>query len=215
MPLALALAGLGALWGAMLWLGTGALDHAVLDALYAGGNEAQTTFALIITRFGDPDLLLLVTGLLALLLIARRDVRAAALLLGISLSGRAIVDLQKAWIARPRPDAHLHLIGTRTDSFPSGHAASAVLVWLTLALLIPRDARWRRTAIAAALLACFLSGLSRPMLGVHYPSDVIAGWSFGLLWLLLLSHLTSRPGNAVRAGSFSPSKERDDGQDPS
>jgi undecaprenyl-diphosphatase len=175
----------------MLWLGTGALDHQVLDALYAGGDSVRTTVARIITRFGDPDLLLLVTGLAALLLIARRQVRPAALFLGISLSGRGLVDLQKWWIARPRPDAHLHLVGTRTDSFPSGHASSAVLVWVTLALLIPKEARWRRPALIAAALVAILAGLSRPMLGVHYPSDVIAGWCFGLFWILLLTWLTA------------------------
>ena len=174
----------------MLWLGTGALDRAILAFLYAGGDTVRTTIALIVTRFGDPDLLLLVTGLVALLLIARRDLRSAALLLGISLSGRLFVDLQKTWIARPRPDAHLHLIGTRTDSFPSGHAASAVMVWITLALLIPREARWRGPVLAAAALAAVGAGLSRPMLGVHWPSDVIAGWCFGLFWILLLMRLS-------------------------
>jgi undecaprenyl-diphosphatase len=192
-PLALALAGLALGWGAMLWLGTGALDRQVLDALYAGGDSVRTSFALIVTRFGDPDLLLLVTGLLALLMIARRDFRPAALFLAISLSGRVVLNLQKAWIARPRPAAHLHLIDTRTDSFPSGHAACAVMVWLTLALLIPEDARWRRPAIAAAAIVSFLSGFSRPMLGVHYPSDVVAGWCFGLFWVLLLVRLTAVP----------------------
>jgi undecaprenyl-diphosphatase len=187
------LAGLALIWGAMLWFGTGAVDHAVLDALYAGGDSLRSTFALIVTRFGDPDLLLLVTGALALLMIARRDFRPAALFLAISLSGRLVLNLQKAWIARPRPDAHLHLIGTRTDSFPSGHAACAVMVWLTLALLIPEDARGRRPAIAAAAFVSFLSGLSRPMLGVHYPSDVVAGWCFGLFWVLLLVRLTAAP----------------------
>lgn len=188
-----ALAGLALVWGAMLWLGTGSLDHAVLDALYAGGSSVRTGFALIVTRFGDPDLLLLVSGLAALLLIASRHIRPAALFLGISLSGRALVDLQKWWIARPRPDAHLHLVGTRTDSFPSGHAASSVMVWVTLALLIPRATRWRRPALFAAALVAVLAGVSRPMLGVHYPSDVVAGWCFGLFWILLLTWLTAAP----------------------
>lgn len=190
---AIALAALALLWGAMFWFGTGSLDHAVLDALYAGGSSVRTTFALIVTRFGDPDLLLLVTGLVALLLIASRHIRPAALFLGISLSGRAVVDLQKWWIGRPRPDAHLHLVGTRTDSFPSGHAASSVMVWVTLALLIPQDSRWRRPALCAAALVAALTGVSRPMLGVHYPSDVVAGWCFGLFWILLLTWLTAAP----------------------
>ena len=192
-PLALALAGLALVWAAMLWLGTGRLDHVVLEALYAGGDSTRSSFALIVTRLGDPDLLLLVTGLVTLVLIARRNFRPAVLLLAISLSGRAVGDLQKALIARPRPDAHLHLIGTRTDSFPSGHGACSVMVWLTLAMLIPRDSRWRRPALIAAALASFLAGVSRPMLGVHYPSDVIAGWSLGLLWVLLLVRLTAAP----------------------
>ena len=191
-PLALALSALALIWSAMLWFGTGTLDRAILHAFYAGGDSLRSTFALIVTRLGDPDLLLLVTGLVTLLLIARRNHRTAALFLGISLSGRLLVDLQKALIARPRPDAHLHLIGTRTDSFPSGHAGSAVLVWITLAFLIPREARWRRPALAAAALAALLAGVSRPMLGVHYPSDVVAGWSFGLLWNLLLLRLSER-----------------------
>jgi undecaprenyl-diphosphatase len=183
----------------MLWLGTGAIDHAVLDALYAGGDGVRTRMASIVTRFGDPDLLLLVTGLVALLLIAHRDFRAAALLLGISLSGRLVVDLQKALIGRPRPDTHLHLIGTSTDSFPSGHAACSMMVWVTLAFLIRREARGRRAVFAAALLATLGAGFSRPMLGVHYPSDVVAGWCFGLFWILLLMRLSgTEPGRALR-----------------
>ena len=191
-PLALALAGLALVWGAMLWLGTGTLDHLVLDALYAGGDRVRSVAALIVTRLGDPDLLLLVTGVAALLLIALRRAPDAALLLAISLSGRLLVNVQKAWIARPRPDAHLHLIGTRTDSFPSGHAACAILVWVTLALLVPRGSRLRRPAIGAAILASFLAGISRPMLGVHYPSDVVAGWALGLFWILLLLRLSEK-----------------------
>ena len=191
-PLALALAGLALVWGAMFWLGTGTLDHLILDALYAGGNSVRSVAALIVTRLGDPDLLLLVTGVAALLLIALRRAPDAALLLAISLSGRLLVNLQKAWIARPRPDAHLHLIGTRTDSFPSGHAACAILVWVTLALLVPRGSRLRRPAIGAAILASLLAGISRPMLGVHYPSDVVAGWALGLFWILLLLRLSEK-----------------------
>lgn len=195
--IAAALAGLALLWAAMLGSGTGAADSAILHGLYAGGDQVRTTIALIITRFGDPDLLTFASGIVALVLIARREVRRAALLLAVILPGRLLVDLQKAWIARPRPDAHLHLIGTRTDSFPSGHAASAVIVWVALALLIPRELRWRRLALAGAAFAALAAGISRPMLGVHWPSDVVAGWCFGLFWLLLLSQLPALSGTPV------------------
>ena len=196
-PRLIVLAGLALLWAAMLRSGTGALDRALLDGLYAGGDRARTIIALVITRLGDPDLLTIVSVLVALLLILRREARRAGMLLAVILPGRLLVDLQKALIARPRPDAHLHLVGTRTDSFPSGHAASAVIVWVTLALLIPREARWRRAALAAAALAAAAAGVSRPMLGVHWPSDVVAGWCFGLFWLLLLSHLLAAAGTPV------------------
>jgi undecaprenyl-diphosphatase len=191
-PIRLVLCGLAlaSIWTSMLVFGTGRLDRAILEGLYAGGNAVLVQSALIVTRFGDPDLVTLVAGLGALLLIFRRDLRGAALLLAISLSGRLFVNLLKLWIARPRPDADLHLVGTRTDSFPSGHAASAILVWVTLALLIPRTARGRRPALLAAALLAIAVGLSRPMLGVHYPSDVIAGWSVGLFWIGLLMRLS-------------------------
>jgi undecaprenyl-diphosphatase len=78
------------------------------------------------------------------------------------------------------------------QSFPSGHAANSMIVYLALALLAFDDPRHRRWAVAGALLLSFLIGLSRPMLGVHWPSDVVAGWAFGLLWTLLVLGLSSR-----------------------
>lgn len=199
MILAPVLAGLALVWGAMLAFGTGGLDRAIFEAVYAGGNDLLVQGALIVTRFGDPDLVTLVAALGALLLVFRRDLRGAALLLAVSLSGRLFVNLLKLWIARPRPDAEVHLVGTRTDSFPSGHAAGAVLVWVTLALLIPRTARGRRPALVAAALLAIAVGFSRPMLGVHYPSDVVAGWCVGLFWVMLLMRLSGyRFADAVR-----------------
>ena len=67
-----------------------------------------------------------------------------------------------------------------------------MIVYLGLALLAFDDPSHRRWAVAAALLLSFLIGLSRPMLGVHWPSDVVAGWAFGLFWTLLVLALSSR-----------------------
>jgi undecaprenyl-diphosphatase len=177
-------------WAAMLAFGGGTpLDRALLLQLHAGGHPALVRAAWIVTQFGDEAVLLPITALAAVLLIVRRKVHAAVLLLAIALSGRLLVELLKLWTARPRPEASLHLVGTQTWSFPSGHAANATIVGLALALLLVRDPRRRLAALAAAALLALLVGLSRVMLGVHWPSDVVAGWAFGLLGILLLVRL--------------------------
>jgi membrane-associated phospholipid phosphatase len=95
----------------------------------------------------------------------------------------------------------LRLAQVHYQSFPSGHAANSMIVYLGLSLLAADDPEHRRWAVAAALLLTFLIGLSRPMLGVHWPSDVVAGWSFGALWLLLVLAIGERIRPARRAAS--------------
>jgi undecaprenyl-diphosphatase len=72
-----------------------------------------------------------------------------------------------------------------------------MIVYLTLALVLTTE-RWRRIAAAGAVALSLLIGLSRPMLGVHWPSDVIAGWSFGALWVLLILPLAQRFAKVYR-----------------
>jgi undecaprenyl-diphosphatase len=72
-------------------------------------------------------------------------------------------------------------------SFPSGHSANSAIVYLTLATLLTqaiRGAALRRYVVGAAIALVFAIGVSRVYLGVHWPSDVLAGWSFGALWAL-------------------------------
>ena len=117
--------------------------------------------------------------------------------------------LQKDWAGRLRPEDQQHLVAAQSYAFPSGHAANATLVWLCLALLLPRGPRARLAAIWAAVWLALAVGLSRIMLGVHWPSDVIAGWAFGLFWALLLLRLSGRPlaeGTLAPAPSFSPER---------
>jgi membrane-associated phospholipid phosphatase len=185
----LALAGLALAWAAMLLFGGMELDRGLLLVAYAGRDPNVTEAARWLTELGGLTVLIAATAAGAAWLLWRRDWRNALLLVAVTLSGRLLVALQKDWTARLRPEANEHLVAAQSLAFPSGHAANATLVWLGLALLLPRAERARAFAIWGAVWLALAVGASRVMLGVHWPSDVIAGWSFGLLWLLLLLRL--------------------------
>jgi undecaprenyl-diphosphatase len=201
----LALAALTLLWAAMLLAGTGGADQALHLALYAGGHPALVAATRMVTAFGSGAILLPATALGAIILAVRRDLRGTALLLVITLSGRLLVELQKGWIGRPRPADRAQLDAVSSFAFPSGHAANAVMVWLGLALLVAPPA-WRRAAIALAALLAAAVGVSRIMLGVHWPSDVAAGWAFGLFWTLLLVRLFGTPATDCSPASAPPAR---------
>ena len=92
--------------------------------------------------------------------------------------------VQKYGINRIRPGENPHLVATYSMSFPSAHSANSMMVYLSLAMLLPNQQRgmW----IAGALAVALVVGISRMMLGVHWPSDVVGGWSYGALWTLML-----------------------------
>ena len=177
---------LAALWIAMLLLGAGAADQAILLSLHSGDQPWLALAAMGFTYLGNWPTVIVVTVLGAIWLLYRGKRRSALLLLVASFTGRGMVILEKAYFARLRPEENLRLAEVHYQSFPSGHAANSMIVYLGLALLAAEHPEHRRRAVAAALLLTFLIGFSRPMLGVHWPSDVVAGWSFGALWLLLV-----------------------------
>lgn len=191
-----ALAGLALAWAAMLTLGGGPLDGTLGAALYAGGRLWLVEGALAVTWLGDGRVLVPTVAAGAALLLWRRRFRDALLLAALTLAGGLLVDLQKVSVGRLRPDGGAHLVDTHNLSFPSGHAANSLIVWLALALFLAPPGRPRAIAVAAAAFITSLVGLSRPMLGVHWPSDVIGGWSFGLFWLLLYLRLAGRIGRS-------------------
>ena len=183
--LAAAAAALTALWLAMLLLGGGRLDRSIYEALYAGGSPALVTIARIFTFLGEPTVLVGAGFLVAAWLWRRKRLHLALALLLVILVGRGLSEVQKYWIARARPTLEPHLVVVKTSSFPSGHAASSMIFYLTLALALTAETRWQRLAAALAIALSFLIGVSRVMLGVHWPSDVVGGWTFGMLWVLL------------------------------
>lgn len=176
---------LACIWLAMLLLGRRPLDASIYQALYVGGRPALILVARIFTFLGEPTVLVGAGFLIAAWLWHRARGRFAIGLLLVILVGRGLSEVQKYWIARARPTFEPHLVIVKTSSFPSGHATSSMIFYLTLALALTPTDRWRRPATACAVLLSLLIGTSRVMLGVHWPSDVIGGWSFGMLWVLV------------------------------
>jgi len=181
----IAAAVLAIIWFEMLSLGTGGLDDNILRTIYAGGRPALVAVAKGFTFLGNWQfgVVAVVAGIALLAAIGRRRAALAAML--VIAMGRLLVETQKYAIARLRPADEAHLVTVSTPSFPSGHAANSTIVCLTFAILLFANTKWKRPAIAAAVLLAFCIGLSRVMLGVHWPTDVIGGWAFGLLWVVL------------------------------
>jgi undecaprenyl-diphosphatase len=187
-----AVAALACVWLSMLLFGGGPFDRSVYESLYAGGRPALLVAARAFTALGEPTVLIIAGLLVAGWLWRAGRGRFALALLVVILVGRGLSEVQKYWIARARPDFEPHLVVVKTSSFPSGHATSSMIFYLTLALALTGRTRWRWIASAGAVLLSVLIGTSRVMLGVHWPSDVIGGWSFGMLWVLLTLRRTER-----------------------
>jgi undecaprenyl-diphosphatase len=177
--------------------GTGPVDLALLRLLYSENEPALRSAALFVTLFGQWQALVPLTLLGAAWLLYRRHSRSALLLLAVVLIGRGLVELQKWAIGRLRPEDLAHLVPVKSLSFPSAHAANSMILFLVLALLVAPK-RHRPAAVAAALAGTFLIGVTRPMLGVHWPSDVVGGWAFGAWWALVVLWMAERAGSPLR-----------------
>ena len=192
LPFVGALIALAGVWLAMLIWGRGPLDRSIYLTLYAGGRPALVTLAHVLTALGEPTVLIAAGVITAFLLWRAGHRHLPWILIAITMVGRGLSELQKYWIARARPDLDPHLVVVRTSSFPSGHATSSMIFYLTMALALTAGTRWHRIAAAGAILLSLLIGASRVMLGVHWPSDVVGGWAFGLLWVFLTLRLAGR-----------------------
>ncbi|MBN2131131.1 MAG: phosphatase PAP2 family protein [Sedimentisphaerales bacterium] len=154
-----------------------------------------------VTALGSASVLVLVTVAGAGYLVMGRRYRTLALLLAVTVGGLAISVSMKALFARPRPEFISSMEHVVSPSFPSGHSMLSAVVYLTLGALLARTSnRWRYKIyfLTMALLLTLLVGISRVYLGVHYPTDVLAGWSAGLIWALtcwLIAYFLQRRGN--------------------
>ncbi|MBY2918828.1 phosphatase PAP2 family protein [Rhizobium leguminosarum] len=169
-------------------------DDAILLALRRPGElavpigPAWLTHAIgDITSLGGITVLSLMTVLVTVYLLLDRRWPIAIFVFSSVLTGWLASTLLKILVARPRPDIVPHLVEVSDLSFPSGHAMVSAVTYLTLGALLARTQRYRSTRIFVMGVGVFLAviiGLSRIYLGVHYPTDVLAGWCAGALWAL-------------------------------
>lgn len=186
------------------------IDQAVLLALRTPGDPADPIgpawveeAARDITALGSFSVLFILTTVVVIHLFLIGRTRTAWFLTVSVIGGTLLSSGLKSLFDRPRPD----LTGVArvfTTSFPSGHATVSAVVYLTLGALLSEMAESRGQKIlylGSAVLLTVMVGLSRVYLGVHYPTDVLAGWSIGAGWALacaMLAHLY-RQRSAARA----------------
>lgn len=141
-----------------------------------------------ITSLGSMIVLLLITTATIVYLLLIRRVSEAMIVLAAIGGGQILSSLLKLGIDRPRPELVSHLVDVATLSFPSGHAMLSAVTYLTLGSLLSRIVPGRVAKIYVlfiAVLVTLLVGASRVYLGVHWPSDVLAGWCAGFAWATL------------------------------
>ena len=140
-----------------------------------------------VTALGGVTVMILVTTVAVLAFLMHRKWRHAAILTATVLLADVSSELLKKVYSRPRPELVPHGSYVYSASFPSGHSTLSAATFLTLAMLIASLEPNRGTKVMVFVLAAFLViaiGLSRVYLGVHWPSDVLAGWCLGAAWAL-------------------------------
>lgn len=169
--------------GAGQLLDTGAILH---FTTWRAAHPDATWGIVQFTHLGGAFFLLALTAAVAAWLFWRGERwRAGGLLLTVG-AGRLGIELLKWVVNRPRPSFDAHPVAVFSQSFPSGHAGNTMVTFLALALFAVPE-RWRGRALAIAAAMSVAIGATRPVLGVHWPSDVLGGWIYGaaivsLMW---------------------------------
>ena len=169
-------------------------DERILSAFRKAENPSMPIgprwleqVAFDLTALGGPTVLGLIVAAVVGFLFLHGAVRNAVFVLVACGGGWLLNNGLKELFGRERPDVVPHLREVMSLSFPSGHALTSAVVFLTLGALLMRVAQTRLVKfylMTVAMLLTLLVGLTRVYLGVHYPTDVLAGWLIGLSWAL-------------------------------
>ncbi len=171
-----------------------AFDRWVMEALRSPDNPASPRgpawvrkTVVDLTALGGGPVLTMLTLLVGGFLLAVRK-RATALFVVLAIAGGGLAaNLLKLAFVRERPDVVPHLVFVDSASFPSAHAMNSAITFLTLGALLARTQKdWHVKAylMGAAIVITLLIGFSRVYLGVHWPTDVVAGWIVGAAWAI-------------------------------
>jgi membrane-associated phospholipid phosphatase len=183
--------GVGELWTSVV----GPVDLNAVRDLAAQRSAALTEGARVVTWAGSA-FLLVPLALIACLALGRVGLRREALAVALSLGGAMLISTWvKLLVSRPRPPVE-HLQAVTGLSFPSGHATQASAFWFSLVLTLPAaqaPSNATRVAAGLALLIVLAVAASRVYLGVHYPSDVVAGMLLGTGWAAYVSRCFREP----------------------
>ena len=192
--LAALLGGIGLLADEVTEGDTLAFDQGVLNALKTPGNPSDPLgppwfeeLVRDITSLGSLSILGLITTLVVVTLALRGKRQTAAFLTVVVLGGTLVVQVLKAVFNRSRPDFE-STARVFTVSFPSGHASITAVVFLTIGIILASSEERRSLQafyLGVSMTLTILVGCSRVYLGVHYPTDVLAGWMIGGAWALL------------------------------
>jgi undecaprenyl-diphosphatase len=176
----------------------------LLIGKWGRSDPAALAFFHAMTRLGDASVRMTLAALTAIYLAIAGAHRRAFFLIITVPSGWLVSTLLKLVLARPRPDLVAPLDTVSTYSMPSGHAWNSVVVFIGIALALAPVCPpcWRSVAMAGAGILAFAIGLSRIVLGVHWPSDVLAGWIGGGAWLTLCYRLLLSDGGRLASGQI-------------
>jgi membrane-associated phospholipid phosphatase len=186
-----------------------AFDRPVMMWLHGNASPGLTALMEGLTQLGGLVVVPVVATIAAVVL-WRRGLRRGATVLAAAVIGSTLLNAAlKAVFRRARPDFWEHLVTENSYSFPSGHAMASMAVAAAVVVLTWRT-RWRWTAVAAGAAYVLAVGVSRMYLGVHFPSDILAGWSVSVAWvavvvvvLRLVDALHRRGGAGRRTGGAS------------
>ena len=162
------------------------LDEAVLRTINTYENNFWDVFFVAFTQLGGvAAIITLTTGIITLLTLRRKF--KAAIIVGTSVAGAALLNVGlKFLFERTRPDLWEQLVLETSFSFPSGHSMISAALGLAV-ILIYWGTRYRWSVVTFVSLYIFLIGFSRLYLGVHYPTDVLAGWLVSGAWVAIVA----------------------------